>query len=51
MRRQKLSLHNTFPIKLCQPEENPTVGQILNKDVQYFLCLADNTLNSETETN
>ena len=51
MRRQKLSLHNTFPIKLYQPEENPTVGQILNKGVQYFLCVAVNTLNSEIEIN
>ena len=39
MRRQNVSLQSTFPIKLYQPEEDRTVGQILDKDVQYFLCL------------
>ena len=27
MRRQNLSLQSTFPIKLYQPDEDPTVGQ------------------------
>ena len=48
-RRQNLSLQSTFPIKLYQPEEDPTVGQILDKDFQCFLCLAVSTLNSEKE--
>ena len=33
-------IQNTFPIKLYQPEEDPTVGQI-------FLCLVVSTLNSK----
>ena len=45
------SLQSTFPIKLYQPEEDPTVGQILDKDVQCFLCLVVSTLNSEKEMN
>ena len=39
MRRQNLSIQSTFPIKLYQPEEKPKVGQISDKDVQYFLFL------------
>ena len=45
------SLQSTFPIKLYQPEEDPTVGQISDKDVQCFLCLVVSTLNSEKEMN
>ena len=37
------SLQSTFPIKLYQPEEDPTVGQISGKDIQYVLCLVVNT--------
>ena len=44
-------IQSTFPIKLYQPEEDPTVGQLSDKDVQCFLCLAVSTLNSEKETN
>ena len=44
-------IQSTFPIKLYQPEEDPTVGQISDKDVQCFLCLVVSTLNSEKETN
>ena len=36
MRTQNLSLQSTFLIKLYQPEENPTVGQISEKEVQCF---------------
>ena len=36
-----------FVIKFYQPEEDPTVGQISDKDVQCFLCLVVSTLNSE----
>ena len=50
-RRKNLSLQSTFPIKLYQPEEDPTLGQISDKDVQCFLCLVVSTLNSETEIN
>ena len=46
---QNLSLQSTFSIKLYQPEKDPTVGQILDKDVQCFLCLVVSTLNSEKE--
>ena len=51
MRRQNLSLQSTFPIQLYQPEEDPTVGQISDKDVQCFLCLVVIILNSEKEKN
>ena len=51
MRRQNLSLQDTFPIKLYQPEENPTVCQISEKDVRYFLCSAVSILKYEAETN
>ena len=30
------SLQSTLPIKLYQPEEDPTVGQISGKDIQCF---------------
>ena len=50
-RRQNLSLQTAFPIKLYQPEKDPTVGQILDKHVQCFLCLVVSTLNSEKEMN
>ena len=43
------SLQSTFLIKLYQPEENPTVVQILEKDVQCFLYLIVCILNSERE--
>ena len=46
-RRQNLSLQSTFPIKLYQSEEDPPVGQILDKDVQCFLCLVVSSLKSE----
>ena len=46
-RRQNLSLQSTFLIKLYQPEEKPAVGQILEKDVQCFLCSVVSILNSE----
>ena len=48
MRRQNLSLESTLPIKLYQPEEDPTVVQISDKDVQCFLCLVVTILNCET---
>ena len=51
MRGQNLSLQSTFPIKFCQPEEKPTVGQISDKDFQCFLCLVLTILNSEKEIN
>ena len=47
MRIQNLLLQITFPIKLYQPEEDPTVGQTSDKDVQCFLCLVVIILNSE----
>ena len=47
MRRQNLSQQSTFLNKLYQPEENPTVGQILDKYVQCFLCSVVSILNSE----
>ena len=50
MRRQNLSLQSTFPIKLYQPVEKPKVGQISDKDVQYFLCLVVSILIYERET-
>ena len=52
MRRQKLLLRSTFPVKFYQPEEDPTVDQISNKeDVQCFLFLIVNILNTEREIN
>ena len=48
MRRQNLSLQSTFPIKLYQPED-PTVGQISDKDIQCFLWLVVSILSSERE--
>ena len=36
MRRQNLSLQITFRIKLYQPEENPTVGEMSEKDVSLL---------------
>ena len=51
MRRQNLSLQSTFPIKLYKPEEDPTVGQISDKDVQWSLCLVAIILNSEKGKN
>ena len=48
-RRQNLSLQSTIPIKLYQPEEDLTVGQLSGEDVQCFLCLPVSTLNSEKE--
>ena len=50
MRKQNLSLQSTFPIKLYQSEEKPEVGQILDKDVQYVLCLVVSILIYERET-
>ena len=44
-------IQSTFPIKLYHPEEDPTVGQISDKDVQCFLCLVVSTLNSGKEMN
>ena len=44
-------LESTFPIKLYQPEEDPTVSQISDKDVQGFLCFVVSTLSSEKEIN
>ena len=49
MRRQNLSLQSAFLIKLYQPEEDHTGGQISDRDVQCFLCLAVIILNSENE--
>ena len=54
---------STFPIKLChnnfdllvtlilfyQPEENPTLDQVLEKSVQCFLCLIVTISNCERE--
>ena len=37
-------LQSTFLIKLYQPEENTTVGQISEKDIQCFLCFMFFTL-------
>ena len=51
MRRQNLSLQSAFLIKLYQPEEDHTGGQISDRDVQCFLCLAVIILNSENEKN
>ena len=45
MRRQNLSLQSTFPIKLYQPEEDPTCV----KADQCFLCLVVIILNPEKE--
>ena len=39
------------PIKLYQPEEDPSEGQISNKDVQCFLCLVVSILNSGKKGN
>ena len=50
-RRQNLSLQSTFSIKFYQPEEDPIVGQISNKDFQCFLYLVGSILNSGRETN
>ena len=47
VRRQNLSLQSTFLIKLYQPEENLTVGQISEKDAQCSLCSVVSILNSE----
>ena len=49
MRRSDLSLQSSFVIKVYQPKENPTVGQISEKKkhVQCFLCFAVCILNSE----
>ena len=49
--RQNFSLQSTFPIKLHQPEEDPTAAQISDKDVQCFLCLVVSTSNPEKEMN
>ena len=49
--KQNLSLQSIFPIKFYQPEEDTTVGQISDKDVQCFSCLFVSTLNSEIEIN
>ena len=43
MRTQNLSLQSTFRIKLYQPEENPTVGQISEKEVQCFYTLKNSS--------
>ena len=43
--------YTTFPIKLYQPEEDPTVGQLSGKDVECFLCLVISIINSEKEIN
>ena len=51
IRRHNLSLQSTFPIKIYQPEEDPTVGQISDKDVQCFLCSVVSILNYEREIN
>ena len=50
-RRQNSSLQSTFLIRLYQPEEDPTVGQISDKDFKCFLCLVVSTLISEEEIN
>ena len=47
MRRQNLSLQSTFLFILYQPEEDPAVGQISDKDVQCFLSLVVSILKSE----
>ena len=51
MARHNLSLQRTFPIKLYQPEEDPIVGQMSDKDFQCFLCLVISVLNFEREIN
>ena len=38
-----------FPTKLYQPEEDPTKGQISDKDVECFLCLVASIINFEKE--
>ena len=38
MNIQNLSLQSSFAITLYHPKENPTVGQISQKVVQYILC-------------
>ena len=45
------SLQSTFLIKLYQPEDDCTVGQISDKDLQCFLCIVVSTLNSEKVMN
>ena len=40
-----------FTIKLYQPEEGPAKGQVSDKDVECFLCLVVNIINSEKEIN
>ena len=50
-RRQNLSLQSGFQTKLYQPKEDPTKGQILDKDVECFLCLVLSIINSEKEIN
>ena len=47
MRRQNTSLQSAFLIKFYEHEENPTVSQIWEKDVQYFLCLLVSILKPE----
>ena len=44
MRRLLLSLQSAFPVKLYHPEEDPTVGQISEKDVQHT---TNNKINSK----
>ena len=46
---QNLLLQGTYLIKLYQPEEDPTVGQISDEDVQCFLSSVVSTLNFEKE--
>ena len=50
-RRQNLSLQSTFPVKIYQPEEGLTKGQISDKDVECFLCLVVSIISSEKEYN
>ena len=38
-------------LKCYQPEEEPTKGHILDKDVECLLCLVASIINSEKEIN
>ena len=43
----ELSLQSNFPTKVYQPEEDPTKGEVSDKDVECFLCLVVIIINSE----
>ena len=49
MKKQNFSLQGTFPIKLYQLEEDPTIVQISGKGVQWFLYLVVGIFNCETK--